>query len=763
MDNNNIEWQKTACNLCFVNCGLEVQVGGEDKNKILKVRGDKDHPNSKGYICNKAARLDYYQSSKARITSPMRRTIDGRYEEIDWDTAIKEVAKGLNNVKQTHGGERILYYGGGSQGNHLGGVYGASLRKALGVRYKASALSQEKTGLAWVFSRMIGGIFHTELEHADVVMFAGKNPYMSNGIEQARDFLRKIKKDSSRKLIVLDPRRSETTDYADIHLAVKPGRDAWCMAAIVAYMVQEKLLPMSWLEQHTEGYETIQAHFQTIPVEAYADFSGVAYELIKETAETIASAKSFALEEDLGVQMAPHSTLVTYLNFLTFLLTGHYGRPGTALLVAQFIDVITTDIKPVDENGYETSRHTLPVTGAPIVAGLFPGNFLAEEILNEHPERPRALIIESSNPVHSLAQASLLRKAIRSLEFSVAIDIAMTETAMECDYVLPAPSQYEKWEATFFPRSYPDNFFHLRAPVAQAPENLLTEPEIHSRIIDELGVVQGKELRFLKIAAKGGLSIYTLAFMLQMIFKPKLAGMVAYVLYRTLGPSLPKGQESTAAVWGIAQMYARKRKRQLERVGIQGWRAGSKLYQKIMSSPSGAVIGQSAPQDSFDDIPHKDNKIQLVIGELLDELSVLKNFQPLVSTSEEYPFALVAGSRRAYTANCAIRDPEWAKGKHVHALTIHPDDAKIHCLEEGDCVSVETENGQAQAIIAFDERLHRGSISVPNGQGMLYKDETGHAVESGIYVNELTSAKHRDKFIGTPLHKFVPARLRKVA
>lgn len=763
MTNNNTNWHKSACNLCFVNCGLDIQVGGEDNRQILKVKGDKDHPNSQGYVCNKAARLNYYQNNPNRLLHPMRRKPDGTYEQVDWDTAITEVATKLKAVKETHGGERILYYGGGSQGNHLGGTYGSSLRKALGVRYKGSAISQEKTGLAWVFSRMIGGIFHSDLEHADVAMIVGKNPYMSNGMDRARNFLRDIKKDPDRTLIVVDPRRSETADYADIHLAVKPGRDAWCMAAIVAHMVQDQLLPMGWLATHTVGHQKVIEHFKSIPVDEFSEFAGIPPELIKRTAEVIAKAKRFSLEEDLGVQMSPHSTLVTYLNFLTFLLTGNYGRPGTATLVAQLIDVISPDIKPVDDNGFELSRKTLPVTGAPIVSGLFPGNFLAEEILNDHPERPRALIVESSNPVHSLSESNTLRDAIRSLEFSLVIDVAMTETAMEADYILPASTQYEKWEGTFFPRSFPNNFYHLRAPIIEAQPSTLTEPEIHSRIIDKLEVIEPSELRLLKVAAKGGRFIYTLAFMLEMIRKRKFQGLVAYVLYRTLGPSLPKGQQSTAILWGISQVYAKRRAKQLARAGIKGFMAGNKLYEKIMKSRSGAVVGISDYSDSFADIPHKDKKIQLVIGELLEELNELNKLEPLVSTDEEFPLVLVAGSRRAYTANCAIRDPRWAKGKNTTALTMHPSDGESHNIPEGAQVLLETKAGKAKAEVSYDERMHPGTVSVPNGQGMHFVDEQDKELETGVFVNELTSAKHRDKFIGTPLHKFVPARITLVA
>src|SRR5262245_52123241 len=122
-------WHKTACILCSVNCGLEIQVEGR---RLALIHGDKAHPASKGYACEKAQRLDHYQNGRHRLTSPLRRRADGSFEEIDWDTAIREVAAGFAKIRDTHGGRSIFYYGGGGQGNHLVGAYGAATRKALG-------------------------------------------------------------------------------------------------------------------------------------------------------------------------------------------------------------------------------------------------------------------------------------------------------------------------------------------------------------------------------------------------------------------------------------------------------------------------------------------------------------------------------------------------------------------------------------------------------------------------------------------------------
>lgn len=153
------DWLPTACILCECNCGIVVQV---DDRRLARIRGDKAHPGSAGYTCNKALRLDHYQNNRARLSSPMRRRADGTYEEIDWDTAIVEIAEGFKQIRDTHGGDKIFYYGGGGQGNHLGGAYSGAFLKALGSRYRSNALAQEKTGEAWVDFQLYGG--HTRGE-----------------------------------------------------------------------------------------------------------------------------------------------------------------------------------------------------------------------------------------------------------------------------------------------------------------------------------------------------------------------------------------------------------------------------------------------------------------------------------------------------------------------------------------------------------------------------------------------------------------------
>jgi anaerobic selenocysteine-containing dehydrogenase len=228
-------WQPTACILCECNCGIEVQLDGRS---LARIRGDKAHPGSQGYTCNKAMRLDHYQNGRHRLTSPLRGCADGGFDEISWDDAIAEIAARFTEVRDTHGGETIFYYGGG-QGNHLGGAYAGSLLRALGARYRSGALAQEKMGEWYVDSRLYGGHTRGDFEHAEVAVFVGKNPWQSQSFPRARVTLRELSRDPERALIVVDPVRTETAELADFHLRVRPGTDAWALAALLGAIVQE--------------------------------------------------------------------------------------------------------------------------------------------------------------------------------------------------------------------------------------------------------------------------------------------------------------------------------------------------------------------------------------------------------------------------------------------------------------------------------------------------------------------------------------------
>lgn len=739
------QWKSTACILCECNCGIEVAMEGRT---LAQIRGDKAHHASQGYTCNKAMRLDHYQNGTHRLTSPLRRRPDGSYEEIDWDTAIREVAAGFKRLSEEHGGESIFYYGGGGQGNHLGGAYSSAFLKALGSRHRSNALAQEKTGEGWIDSRISGGHTRGEFEHSEVAVFVGKNPWMSQSFPRARLVLREISKDPERSMIVLDPVVTDTAKMADFHLQVKPGADSWCLAAMVATLVQEDLIDHEFIAEHVNGAEQVLAEFSKVPIDAYADRCGVEADLIRAAARRIGEAESVGVFEDLGVQQAPNSTLNSYINKMLWILTGSFGRQGTQHLHSW--------MAPLFGSGKVT--HT-PVTGAPIIGSLMPCNVIPDEILSDDPNRFRGLLVESANPAHSLADSRRMREALESLEHLVVIDVAMTETARLADYVLPAASQFEKCEATFFCLEFPENSFHLRPRLMEPLEGTLPEPEIHARLMRELAPIGEDVLGPIREAAQQGLDEFIAAFGAAAGADPMIFKLAPWVLYETLGQTLPEGLEGAAAVWGLAQRVAMTYPDAMQRAGHPD---GNALFQAIIDAGAPGVIFTRHEQgEDFGMIQTPEGRFEIGLDDMLEGVARLQEDGPHW-TSDEFPIVLSVGERRGYTANTIFRSPEWRKRDRDGALRLSVADADSLGLVDGERVRVTTASGVAETLLEVNETMQAGHASLPNGYGLDYRTEEGELVTAGIAPNELTSTDWRDEYAGTPWHKHVPARIERL-
>src|SRR5688572_25937835 len=305
--------EQTACILCSRNCGLRVEIEGE--TRITGVRGDPAHPVSKGYVCQKAARLAYYQENADRLEHPLRREPDGSFVRVGWDEALADIAGRLLVIRKRHGGRAFAFYGGGGQGNHLGAAYSRQLTKAMQSRFVYSALAQEKTGDFWVNGRLFGDQrchITEDVEHADVVLFIGTNPFQAHGIPNARDTLRDLKKNSARTMVVIDPRKTETARMADVHLQVRPGADAFLLAAMLAIIVREGLHDRAFLARRCTGFSSLETELHSIPIEEFVRRADVPLSDVERVARAFARAPSACVRVDLGLQQSLHSTLNSY-------------------------------------------------------------------------------------------------------------------------------------------------------------------------------------------------------------------------------------------------------------------------------------------------------------------------------------------------------------------------------------------------------------------------------------------------------------------
>ncbi|MGH7923261.1 MAG: molybdopterin dinucleotide binding domain-containing protein, partial [Candidatus Binatus sp.] len=386
-------------------------------------------------------------------------------------------------------------------------------------------------------------------------------------------------------------------------------------------------------------------------------------------------------------------------------------------------------------------------------------------ILTDHPRRFRAMLIESENPAHSVADSTRMREALRALEFVVVIDVAMTESAREAHYVLPASSQYEKWEATFFAAAFHTerefaNTFTLRAPILDPVPGTLPEGEIHRRLVRALGAITDDDVAPLHAAAAKGRAVYAMELMRVVSERPQLAELMTALLYETLGPTLGAGNENAASVFGIAHNFARRYPESLRRAGFtgEGVELGNALFDAILKNRSGVVMSVDPYEETWRRI--HDQKIDLAIPELMPELRSLRVEHPVDDPA--FPFVLSAGQRRSSTANTIIRDPQWRPKDPAGALWMNPADGQELGVESGGRVRIITKRASAESVVVLTDTMLPGHVALPNGTGLWYPDREGQEFQHGVAPNELTATEDRDWFAGTPFHKHVPARIEAV-
>ena len=752
----NAEWRKTACNLCYVNCGLEVLV---NDNRITKVRGDREHPKSQGYLCNKASRIPYYAHHRDRLTTPLRRRADGGFDAIDWDTAITEIAAKLRALVERHGGKSIALYGGGGQGNHAGGAYANALLRALGSRHVFNALSQEKTGDFWVNGHMFGSqTCHTaeDVHHCDLLFVIGANPWIAHGFPNARDHLNQIRKDPNRKMIVIDPRRTETAEMADLHLAVRPGADAFLLGAILARLVRRDAVNHDFIAHHTVGYDEVRDALLRIPVEAWADAADVPLAQIEQCIDMIVAAKAMTVRVELGIQQGVHSTLNSYLEKLLIMLTGSFGRKGTNQLHSWLV--------PLWGN---SPNQRFAAVDTEVIAGLLPPNLFCDAVLSDHPDRLRGVWVDSSNPANTAANTAEVENALRALELVVVVDVAMTETAQLAHYVLPASSQYEKTEFTLFNMEFPRNFFHVRAGVVAPLPGTLPEPEIYTRLSRALGLLPGDNaLAPLREAAFHSRNAFAQEFRAFMGANPQSSALGALLLYHTLGATLPDGTAAAAPLW-MASLACAKRSPQAVRRALKAGREvpdaalGDALFDAVIGSRSGAAFTEHDYDEVWTLLAHPDRKVRLAIAPLLDWLDKLDpaSAQP----ASDYPFVLAAGQRRMFNANQIFRDPAWRRDDPDGALLINARDLASLGAHDGDWIAVRSSVGRIVARARRDDSMRDGQLALPHGYGQVYPTANGERLSNGPRINALTESGNRDPIAGTPYHKHVAVRLEPLA
>jgi anaerobic selenocysteine-containing dehydrogenase len=749
----------TVCVLCSHNCGIRVDV---KDGHIVAVRGDETNPISKGYVCNKAFSISHYVEHGDRVPYPMRRQPDGTFERIDWDTAISEIAAKLDAIRRAHSPRSIALVGIGGQGNHMDAPYGLGFLRGIGSRRWFNAFAQEKTQHnlldQWMFDASPSLFLHADTEHAKFVFVLGTNPKISNRGHNATDTFKMLADDPTRTVVVADPRETETTRTATRHLRVRPGSDAYLLLAMAAVIVREGLADAGFLDEWSIGLDLLRAELAAVDVAVMARRCGLEVDEILETARGFANAESAAIFFDLGVEQAPFSTLIAYVIRVLLTLTGNIGQIGGDVFLETFL-------APVVDRDRVSEPERAIASGIPAIralgnAAMMSPTLVPEEILVDHPERIRAVVVEGSNPILSYSDASKWREARERLDLLVVIDPAMTETARLADYVLPVPTGYEKWETASFPRGAPEIFVQVRPPVLSPRIDALTEPEIYVRLAEAMNLFGTPPDQLFELAANAATPEGAMAYLMTaQSLGSQGENQLLFWTYRTMAKHLPAA--ALAAMWLISHVNGMFRPESVVRAlgpeweGKSPFELGTEVFRRILAHPEGVEIARQRMETNLvDHLGFADKKIRLVPEPMVPEVRRAIATEPSVDAA--FPFVMAAGLRTRWTANTIQRDPAWRKGKGPHcALNLSPVDATSLGVGNGDTVRVSTRRGSLTMPAQVDPKLMTGHVWMPNGFGMVSSD----GMVNGANQNELTDVNDRDPFTGIPHHRYVPCRV----
>lgn len=740
------KWDKTSCVLCGNSCGLEVLV---ENNGIVKVKPDKDNPLSQGYVCRKGLNIAYHQHHADRINYPLKKA-GNSFERISWDQALEEIAEKLKSIIGEHGSRSFAYMGGLSLGCRFESAFGKPVMKGLGSQYMYNALAQELTGKYWVDGKVFGKQYlNTKpyLEESDMLLAIGWNPMMSHHIPRSRPVMTELGKNPDKLLVVIDPRRSETAKVADMHLAIRPGTDALLLRAMISIILKEGWENADFLNRYVSGFEAVKPWFIDFDSAAAIKVCELDYNQVWEVCQLFATRKS-CLRTDLGILMTRHSTLISYLEEALLTICGRVGQPGGNIFPLGLFGPGSHS----DENDPETWRTV--TTNFPAICGLYPPNAMPEEIMSESPDRLRAIIVSSCNPLRSFADTTAFENAFQQLELLVSIELAMTETASLAHYILPSRTGYEGYGGVFH-KTYPKIFFQMRQPIIEPEGEQVEVGQIYTMLADKLGLIPDVPNTVTQAAENGDREKFGTALKEYLQSNPVAKGNASLIVAKTLGKKLGSG--NLAWLWWLFQSMPDSSQEKSARMGFTpGPGMGEEIFQSILDHPEGIWIGENDHTTNLEALGTDDGRVNLNVPELADWMKEIEPDveQEKLTPDSEYPFIMSAGRHIDENANTSMRDPAWNKKRKGCTVAMHPIDAEQLNLNKGQMVKVTTEAGEETIEVEITDTARQGHVVIPHGFGLVYQGK-----KTGANVNRLTKNTHRDHIVGTPLHRFVPCRI----
>jgi anaerobic selenocysteine-containing dehydrogenase len=433
-----------VCTLCEANCGIRVHV---HQGRVERIEGDPDDPFSKGHICPKAHGLLELQRDPDRLRGPMRRTAAG-FVPIGWDEALDLAAERLTSIRDASSSDAIaLYRGNPTVHDSESLLYWNVLQRAIPTRSQFSAGSLD-TWPRWVQAGlMYGGFLNTpvpDVDRCDYLLMLGANPVVSNGSLMTAPGIKKrlmALRARGGKLVVIDPRRTETAAIADRHHFIRPGGDAALLLAMAQVLFEEDRVDLAGCKEHVVDLEVVRDEVRAHTPERVAAICGIEPEVIRHLARELAEAPRAAVYGRMGTSVQRFGTLAHWAIDLLNILTGNLDRPGGVLFPRPAVSLAFAG--PSGDEGMTFGRVQSPVSGYDEILGEWPVAAFAEEIESEREDRIRALVVIAGNPASSVPNSDRIDRALERLEFMVAIDYYINETTRHADLILPPTSPLE--------------------------------------------------------------------------------------------------------------------------------------------------------------------------------------------------------------------------------------------------------------------------------------------------------------------------------
>lgn len=678
-----------ACNLCEALCGLAITVAG---GRIQTIKGDAQDPFSRGHICPKAVAYQDLQDDPDRLRSPMRRVGD-TWHAVSWDEALDETADRLVEIVRSHGADAIASYQGNPNVHNYGLMTHANaLLSPIRSKNRFSATSVDQLPHQLIVYWMYGHSLLVpipDLDHTDYFLVLGANPLASNGsLMTVPDVAKRLSALKARggKLVVLDPRRTETAELADRHHFIRPETDATLLLALLHVIFAEGLDNPAHLTPFLKGWDAIPAIAAPYTPERAAGITGLDADTIRQLARDFATAERAVIYGRMGISVQRHGTLCQWLIQLLMIATGNLDRVGGALVTKPAVDVVQSS----RGGGYDRWRSR--VSGLPEALGELPVAALAEEILTDGPGQVRALITLAGNPALSTPNGQQMKRALASLDFMVSLDLYRNETTRHAHIILPTTTalEHDHYDMIF-------NIFAVRN-VARYNQPVFPKPE-GTRHDWEICADLGRRL--------------------------------AERLGQTVRPTPAPDQIIDAAL----------------RTGPYGADHAMALsLDRLKDRPHGIDLGPLSP--SFPDrLTHPDHLIVCAPPAMLAAIAAAEE-SLLAPRSDQ--LVLIGRRDLRSNNSWMHNAPRLVKGKDRCRLLMHPTDAARLSLSSESRVHIQSRVGSVETLLTISDSVMEGVVCLPHGWGHVDRETHLAVAKTvaGVNINDLTDDRRLDPVCG---------------